>query len=468
MAKKLMIEPVTRIEGHAKISFDIDDNDDPINGRLHVMEIRGFEKFVQKMELGKMPLITARICGVCPAAHHLASVIAIENGGSIFTSQKTKMLRELLYMGHILHSHALSCFVLLGPDLISGISASPKERNIFHILSTRPDLAKKALQLRSIGQKIVEIVGGRGIHPVMAIPGGMASQPTCDEMKRIFDWGVEAIEIVTELRPIMVTMLQKLNNLRSVTLINALPLALSNNDTVDFLQGKCCVIDDKKNIERSFSVLKYGDHLIERITPGSYMKSVHLRDGSAEKSFFVGPLARLMVNSSFSTPKANKLLQAFKKSLKSGPVLLDIIEARLIEMMYCSERIAEIASQDNEKEEPCTPFTPCEGRYVGIVEAPRGILIHDYIADKEGRVTRANLIVATQNNYDAINSALTALARHFKPANDENMFLNGIEFALRCFDPCLSCATHAAGRIPLVVELRKNSGIIQRIQRSSP
>jgi F420-non-reducing hydrogenase large subunit len=464
MAKKIIIEPITRIEGHAKVTIDLNDNDEVIDGRLYVLEIRGFEKFVQHMELGKMPLITARICGVCPAAHHLAAAIAIENGCAITIPPEAQLLRELLYMGHILHSHALSCFVLLGPDVVGGVGAPPKERNIFHMLSTQPELAKKALRLRSIGQKIVEIVGGRGVHPVVAVPGGMASRPTPDEMKNMAQWGHEALGIVEEIRPKLIEMLAKLEPVRASSVIVPLPMALSKDGVVDFLQGECRALDEQGATQLSFTGAQYSDHLIENIMPGSYMKSVRLK-GKPDRPYFVGPLARLMVNSSFSTPKASTLLNEFKKSVGTKPTIIDFIGARLIEMVHCAQRIIELSSQSAGTGALCVEVKPREGRFVGIIEAPRGILIHDYSADSEGQVTSANLIVATQNNYDAINSAIIAVARHFQPAHDENLFMNGIEFAVRCFDPCLSCATHVAGRMPMKIEFQRNGKTIRTISK---
>ena len=466
MAKKLVIEPVTRIEGHAKISLDVDTADDIIHAHLHVLEIRGFEKFVEHMELSKMPLITARICGVCPAAHHLAAAIAIENGSGVDIPEEAKRLRELLYMGHVLHSHALSCFVLLGPDVFSGIGATQGERTIFHLLSSKPESAKKALKLRSIGQRIVEIVGGRGVHPVTAVPGGMASRPSMDEMNTIIQWGKEAIGILEELIPNVVEALNSLESLRSSAVLNACSAALSRNGIVDFLQGDIRVIDNKGSAERSFPPQHYGDHLVEKVMPGSYMKAVHLK-GPEEKRYFVGPLARINVNDSFSTPKATAMMQAFKKS--GGPRLsiIDIIEARLIEMVHCAERIVDVASNPPGNGRLRVDVRPHAGRYIGAVEAPRGILIHDYSADDEGLVTAANLIVATQNNYFAIDDAIKSVARHLKKAGNDILFMNGIEFSVRCFDPCLSCATHCAGKMPMIVELRRDGKVMRTITQEA-
>lgn len=464
MTKKLIIEPITRIEGHAKITIDVDDADEIIEGNLQVLEIRGFEKFVEHMELFKMPLITARICGVCPAAHHLAAVKAIENGCKKTIPKEAQYLRELLYMGHILHSHALSCFVLLGPDILTGLDAKAQERNIFHLLSSNPDLAKKALKLRSIGQRIVEIIGGRGVHPVTSIPGGITVRPTADEMKNIVQWGEEALVLLEDLYPFVVQMLGKLNAIRAAAHIEGFPLALSNNGMVNFLEGNCTVVDTNGNVERSFSAATYAEHLIERVMPASYMKAVRLRGGEG-KNFFVGPLARCHVNGSFSTPKATALLKNFNAPGAKRFSILDNIEARLIEMVHCAERIIEIAAQPPGNENLSIQIKPAAGRYIGVVEAPRGILIHDYTADENGQVTSANLIVATQNNYHAINAAITSLAKYFKPTSNDSVFMNGIEFAVRCFDPCLSCATHAVGRMPMVIEIQRSGNVIRTISR---
>ncbi len=185
MATKVIIDPVTRIEGHARIILEVNDSGNISSGHLQVLEIRGFEKLLEGMELFKLPLITGRICGVCPAAHHLASVTAIENGLKVKIPPDAKLLRELMYLGHILHSHALSTFVLTGPDVLVGIGAKPEDRNVLSLLSMAPEIVKKVLRLRSIGQKIVEIVGGRGVHPVTSVPGGQSYRPTADETTKM-------------------------------------------------------------------------------------------------------------------------------------------------------------------------------------------------------------------------------------------------------------------------------------------
>ena len=464
MTQTITIEPITRIEGHARVTLDLDDNNTISNGRLHVLEVRGFEKLLERMELLKMPLVTSRICGVCPAAHHLAAAIAIENGAGIEIPKRAALLRELLYLGHILHSHALSCFVLAGPDLLCGIDADPKKRNIFSLLSSAPDAAKKMLRLRSIGQSIVESVGGRGVHPVTVIAGGMASQPSPDDMRKIANWGTEALSLIDELYPVMAMALTNIAAVHEAGLINLPAMALSNNGTIDFLGGLCRIVDGSNAEIKNFEASAYAKHLVEHVAPGSYMKPVRLR-GAQEQSYYVGPLARCMVNNAFSSPRATSLLTWFKEKCAKGVSSIDNIEARLIEMVHCAEKIQSIASNPIGEEPLSIEVIPRAGRYIGMVEAPRGVLIHDYTADDQGLISAANLIVATQNNYDAMNANIVNLARHFQGYNDENMLLNGIEFALRCFDPCLACATHAMGKMPMIVELRKNGAVINSLSR---
>jgi F420-non-reducing hydrogenase large subunit len=465
MASRIVVNPVTRIEGHAKIILEISDGGELSSGHMQVLEIRGFEKLLQGMELLKMPQMTARLCGVCPAAHHLVATAAIERGLGVTPPRDAGLLRELLYAGHVLHSHALSNFVLTGPDIILGINAEAEKRNVFSLLAIDPELSKTLLRIRSIGQRTVELVGGRGVHPVTAIPGGMASRPDAEKLGLVAAWGAEAASSLETVIGILKPKLEELEPLRTAARLPYHSLALSNEGMVDLLHGDWVVIDTEGNEERRFAGPDYGEHLVEHVMAGSYMKSVRLK-GPEEKHFFVGPLARLNVNSRMSTPKAQAALDEFRAG--PGPKLsaVDFIEARLIDMLNCAERMAGIAGCEL-GDGPIRVAVPevAAGRYVGVIEAPRGILVHDFTTDDDGRISDVNLIVATQNNYDAIDSAVESLARHFLPENDDEQLLNGVEFAMRCFDPCLACATHTAGRMPLVVELRQGGEIRRTIRR---
>lgn len=461
---QIIVNPVTRIEGHAKILLDIDEKGGVEKGHLQVLEIRGFEKLLEGMELLKMPQITARLCGVCPAAHHLASVSAIEAGLGIHPPPEAQLLRELLYAGHMLHSHALSCFVLAGPDLLLGLDADPKTRNVFELIRLAPETAKKALRLRSIGQRTVEIVGGRGVHPVTVVAGGLSTRPERKDLDAIGEWGKEALAIVEELGSHLRERLQALSSLREEMPLEIPALALSDDGMHSLLGGEIVAIDGAGRKQR-FPVQSYDGNLVEHVMPASYMKSVRLR-GEPERSYFVGPLARLMVNGLIATPKAYSALESFRQKVAGAPCALDYVEARLVEMIHSAERMTEIATTELKGGPVRVAAEAKEGRFVGAVEAPRGILIHDYTADRDGRISAANLIVATQNNYDAIDMTITSLARGLFPKNDQNLLMNGMEFAMRCFDPCLSCATHVYGRMPMEISIRRDGEEIGTIVRS--
>jgi F420-non-reducing hydrogenase large subunit len=460
--KQIIIDPVTRIEGHARIVLDADDSGKIQKGHLQVLEIRGFEKLLERMELMKLPLITGRICGVCPAAHHMASVVAIEDGLGVKPPKDAVLLRELMYMGHILHSHALSTFVLTGPDVIGGIAAAPGDRNVFTLLRLEPELVKMVLRLRSFGQKIVEIVGGRGVHPVTSVVGGISSRPKDEELASMAQWGRDSLDILAEVVPPFKAKLALLEDLRQPAEMQYLPAALSNGGSVAFWGAPCVVRNHDGSVERTFTNAQYTDNLVEHVKDDSYMKSVSL-SGSPEKQMFVGPLARLTVNDRFGTPRATELLAEFKSTPRKSA--LDNIEARLVECVHAAERIAAIAGGELGKGPLLVEARPRAGRFIGMVEAPRGILIHDYTADDSGRVTQANLMVATQNNYDAIDQSITGLARHLSGGTPDDKLLNTMEFAMRCYDPCLACATHVAGRMPMEIVVRRSGQVVRSVSR---
>jgi F420-non-reducing hydrogenase large subunit len=460
MAQRIVVDPVTRIEGHARIALDLDAAGEVTRAHLHVLEIRGMEKLLEGTELFKMPQITARICGVCPGAHHMASVKAIEAGLGVTPPRDAALLRELLYVGHVLHSHALATFVLAGPDVLMGVGAEPAKRNIFALLGLDPELGKKALRLRSIGQRTVEIVGGRGVHPVAAIPGGMAFRPDQEKLELIAGWGADALALLDEVLPTVRDKIAALETLREAMHLPFYSVALSNGPAFTLLDGDLTVADVGGSRIARFPQADYASALVEEVVESSYMKSVKLRE--AGKHYFVGPLARLNLADTMSTPKANAALAAYHAKGRPRLSALDYLEARLVEMVFCAERMLEIAGSELGAGPVSVPCEPRAGRFVGIVESPRGILVHDYTADASSRVVDANFIVATQNNYEAIDTAITGIARHLMPSKNDNLIMNGIEFALRCFDPCLSCATHAVGQMPLEIEIRQD-GVLHRV-----
>jgi F420-non-reducing hydrogenase large subunit len=277
-------------------------------------------------------------------------------------------------------------------------------------------------------------------------------------------WGQEASEIVEEMAGVLGERLEKLRDFRDAVRLPFQSLALSKGGSATFLEGDLTLMDQAGAVARTFPVADYASQLIERVMPGSYMKAVRPR-GDEGHAFFVGPLARLNVNHRTGTPQSQAMLDAFRAARDRPDAALDFVEARMIEMMLSAERISSISGE----ELTGGPIqVPCEigaGRYIGAVEAPRGVLIHDYTADAHGIVTAVNLIVATQNNYVAIDHALQAAGEHYLPRGDDGLLMNGLEFALRCFDPCLSCATHAVGRMPMEVVISRGGEIVRTIGR---
>ncbi len=292
----------------------------------------------------------------------------------------------------------------------------------------------------------------------------MAARPDREKLDLIAGWGGEALSILDEVSPLVLERLAVLEDVRGAAILPMNSMGLSNEGVVGYLEGDAAVVSPRGEHVCSFNAAGYADHLIEHVMPSSHMKSVRLRS-AGDAGFFVGPLARLNVNNFFCTPRANEALRAFHAKGRPRLSAVDYIEARLAEMLYCCERMADIASGELSEGPLRVDAVSGEGRFRGMIESPRGLLIHDYVADADGRVTEANLIVATQNNYDAIDSAITSVAGHYLPAGDDGLLMNAMEFALRCFDPCLACATHTSGRMPMEVVIRREREIVRTISR---
>ncbi len=473
MKQTIKIDPVTRIEGHAKVILDMDSNGKLESARLIVNELRGFERILIGMEAESMPLITARICGVCPSAHHLAASKALDAAAGVRAPKAARLLRELLYMGHFIHSHTLSLFVLQGPDLVMGLDADPAVRNVVGVVKEVPETAKKALRLRSLGQKINEMIGGRGIHPVTSVAGGITFKLDQEKKKILECWINESIELVQELAETAKVLL-----LRMVDAHPALTeswkdetcyMATLSNGSLNFYDGLLRVINSYGEIIKEFEAKDYKKHLSESVLDWSYMKPVQLILEKDEKflSYRVNTLGRINTTESITTPIADNELQSFK-AIFGDPCHLTVmhIYARLIELIHACEKASILINNpaifgETRRE---VKFTGSIG--VGHVEAPRGSLFHEYEIDDDGVVRSANLIVATQQNYLAINESIRQAAEsHVAGVENDKAVLNAVEFAIRCYDPCLSCATHAAGQMPLDLEIMGNGERLRSIKR---
>jgi len=471
MNKTIKIDPVTRIEGHAKVFINLDDNGQLENAGLVVNELRGFEKILVGMEADRMPHITARICGVCPTAHHLAASNALDNAAGVKSPPAALLLRELMYMGHIIHSHSLSIFVLQGPDLVLGMDSDPAERNVIGIVKANPELAKIALRLRTIGQKINEMVGGRGTHPVTSVAGGIAFVFDQDKKNTIQEWLNEARAflpaVVPTVKGLLVSTMDKHPAMANAWVVPSWGVGTVNDERISLIEGNIRAIDETGAIRAEFDVSEYDRYMVESVVDWSYMKMVHLKLDGGLHEYRVGPMARMNAMRCFGTDMADQELQEFFK-LGGWPCHTTIFQtyAKLVEIIWAIERADQIINDPAVWGTTRVPVKFRGGRGVGHVEAPRGTLIHDYEIDEQGIVRAANLIVATQHNHAIINRSIEQSAQsHVVERANDAALLNAVEFSIRCYDPCLSCATHAIGRMPLEISITRGGSAVRTIRR---
>lgn len=472
MSKTIKIDPVTRIEGHARILLDCDDGGNVDQAYFCVNELRGFERILVGMQGHTMPQVTARICGVCPTAHHLVAAKALDDAAGVHIPEAARLLREFMYMGHVIHSHALSLFILAGPDLVFGLEGDVATQNIVGMVEQHPELTKRGLRLRSLGQKINEAIGGRGIHPVTAVAGGISFAMSSDRLERLKGLAAEAQELAVGLRDEVRDLLFRLfdTNPQLLEKLN-LPTwymgTVQADGALNFYDGKLRVVDEQGVQQLEYDSCQYADYLAERTVSNSYAKEVYFTHGGAEHMYRVSTLARMNVIDKIKSPIAQAEFERFRDNF-GRPCHNAVIQmyAKLIELLYACERSVEIIHDpavmgDSRVEAKIGP-----GRGVAHIEAPRGTLIHDYEFDEQGVVRSANMIIATQQNTAAINESLKDGANALMSDDKEERMLNGLEFVVRCYDPCLACSTHAIGRMGLDVQWRKNGKTVRRMRRS--
>ncbi len=464
MARKLTIDPITRIEGHARVEVDVDDDNQVTGSVFKVMDFRGFETFLQGMQVEMMPTITPRICGTCPQTHHLAAVRAVDKVFGATPPRAALLLRNVLNMASLVHSHAVHFFALAAPDLLMGLGADPAQRNIVGLVQQNPELAKKALRLRTIGQRIVELVGGRGTHPIACVAGGMAAPLSKENAERVRKLVAEGVPLGRELYDVAKQALTA-----QWELAQSLPLETHYLGTVK--QGALDMMDGELRLRApddqalDFSEDDYRSYLFEEAVDSSYAKFVFCSKGDEAVPYRVGPLARLNCADHIDTPLAQAEFEQFKQSAgRPSHQTVMYHWARLIELLHALEKLAEWVEDD----ELCSDDVraPCGSPHSATahVEAPRGALIHDYEVDGDGIVTHCNLLVATQQNVPAINATVGLSAQQYIDQPDD-VLLNAIEFGIRCYDPCLSCATHRVGEMKLELIVRRNDDIIRQVRR---
>lgn len=468
---RIVIEPVTRIEGHAKISIDLDEAGAVERARFHVTEFRGFEKLCVGRPFQEMPALMARVCGICPVSHMLASAKAGDRLLGVEVPRAAVLQRRLGNYAQLLQSHALSFFHLSSPDLLLGFDADPRVRNLFGLIEAEPELARRGIRLRMLGQRVIELLGDKRVHPgSWAAPGGVNRvfhRAAGEEIRAMLP------EAFASMRSALDTFEAVLDRYpREIAAMGALPTLslglVSDDGGLEYDDGKIRVVDAAGNVVADrLEPWRYHTFLHEASEDWSYVKfPFYAPLGYPAGMYRVGPLARINVASHAGTPEADRALRALKDRGSNGVVgeAFFYHQARLVEMLHALERIAELLEEPElYGEEIRARAFLNHRRAVGFAEAPRGILFHHYEVDEHGLVQAANLLIATGQNNLAMNQAVEQTAKAFITSStpDEGI-LNRVEAAIRCFDPCLSCSTHALGQMPLVVELRGPSGELVR------
>jgi F420-non-reducing hydrogenase large subunit len=484
--KTVTINPVTRLEGHGKISIFLNDQGNVENAYFQVPELRGFEKFCEGRPVEEMPDITSRICGVCPEAHHIASTKALDAVFHIDPPPAAKKLRELLYSAFFVADHITHFYVLSGPDFVCGPKAPKSERNILGVIAkVGPELGSSVITHRSAALDVIAAIGGKRIHPNCGVPGGVSKSITEEERARIEAIAKSEIEFAKsslKLFDELVLKNQDYAKLISSDVYQSQTYCMGTVDDhnrVNFYDGKIRVVDPEGNEFAKFTAADYQQHISEHVEPWTYLKFPYLTKigwrglvgGKNSGIYKATPLARLNVAEGMATPAAQEEYKRMFETLGGKPVHSTLAThwARLIELLYASERMLEL-SQDpaitNTNTRMLPTQTPDEG--VGAVEAPRGTLIHHYKTDPNGIVRAVNLIVATTNNHAAISMSIKQAAEGvIKNGDVSDGILNMVEMAFRAYDPCYACATHTLpGQMPLDVSVyAKNGAVIRRIRR---
>lgn len=462
--KTIEINPITRIEGHGKITVNLKDDGSVENARFHVTQFRGFEVFSKGRDFREMPVITPRICGICPVSHHLASAKACDAIMGVKVTPTAHKLRELMHMGQIIQSHALSFFHLSSPDILFGFDADPAIRNIAGVAQKHPDLALLGIGMRKYGQEIIKTLGSKKVHPWHSIPGGVNRSVTETE-KDVMLEGIpnlkaklkETIELVKNYLD------EHDEQARTFASFDGSYMGLVKNGNLELFDGDIRIKGPRGRIMDQFKDEDYYKYIGEHVEKWSYLKFPFYRNlGFPHGSYRVGPLGRVNACDDISTPEAAAELKKFRSRTSDGMVHYTLYYhyARLLEILYAFERTEELLNDSDitgsDLRVTSRDILP-EG--IGVIEAPRGTLIHHYEVNDKGAIEKVNLIVATGHNNYAMNKGVEMVAReNIKGENVDEGVLNSMEHVIRCYDPCLSCSTHAVGKMPLSVSIYNSEG----------
>lgn len=480
MSNKITIEPVTRVEGHGKVTIYMDDNNKVRESRLHIVEFRGFERFVQGRPYWEAPVLVQRLCGICPVSHHLAAAKALDvivgaGTGDGLTAVGDKM-RRLMHYGQFFQSHVLHFFHLSSPDFLFGIDGDPAIRNIIGVAMHHKDLAVQGVMMRKFGQEVIRLTAGKKIHGTGAIPGGINKNLSIAERDELLkgpdplnadkmvDWSVAALDFFKSYHKSHSKMVDEFAAFPS----NHLSI-VREDGALDLYHGVLRAVDSEgKKILHDVDYQDYDKFIEEEVRNWSYMKFPYLKEYGKEKGWYrVGPLARLNTCDFIPTPLAQKAFEEYKAYTKGKPnnMSLHYHWARLIETLHSAEMIRELLNDPDLQNTDLVTKGDKLHRGVGVIEAPRGTLFHHYEVNDDDQITLANLIVSTTNNNEPMNIAVNHTAKAFmddKLEITEGM-MNAVEVAIRAYDPCLSCATHALGKMPLeFTVLNKKDQIVDR------
>lgn len=464
--RKIVIDPVTRVEGHGKVTIRLNEAGEVEDARFLIVEFRGFERFIRGRMYWEVPVIIQRLCGICPVSHHLAAAKAMDLVAGVDRLTPTAdKIRRLMHYGQVLQSNALHIFHLASPDLLFGFDAPPEKRNIVAVLNRYPEIGKWAIFIRKFGQDVIKATGGRKIHPTSAIPGGVNQNLSIehrDELRKEVDQIITWCKAALARYKTFVAANQVLHRDFASYRSNFISL-VGDDGGMDLYEGTLRAIDpDGKTIFDQVHAAEYRNYLIEEVRPWTYLKFPHIRSLGREDGWYrVGPLAQINCCASIDTPLAEAARKEFIAENHGSPVQATLAYhwARLICLIHCAEKIKELLYDNELQGTDLLVRGERRGEGVAWIEAPRGTLIHHYTVDDNDQVTSANLIVSTTNNNEAMNRAVKHVAISDLSGREiTEGLLNHIEVAIRAFDPCLSCATHALGQMPLIVTLEDADG----------
>ncbi len=486
--ERITIDPITRLEGHGKIEIFLDEDGNVANTYFQVPELRGFERFCVGRPVEEVPLLTNRICGVCPEAHHMAGAKAADAVYHVDPPRTAKLLRELLYSAFYVTDHTTHFYALGGPDFVMGPDAPVAERNILGVIhKVGLEIGGQVIQARKYGHTIIEMIGGRKIHPCTAVPGGQSKGISEEQRQEIAKMGAWAVDFARFSLDLFDDIVLKNQQYLDLVLGDAYTHhtyyigLVDENNKVNFYDGQVSVMSPEGKRIGKYAPSEYMDWIAEHVEPWTYLKFPYLKkvgwkgfvDGVDSGVYCATPLSRLNAADGMATPLAQEAYKKFYATLGGKPVHQRLAThwARLIELLYAAERLVELANDpeitsDNFRSLPTE--TPTEG--VGIVEAPRGTLTHHYWTDERGVTTKVNLIVGTTNNYAPISMSIKKAAQCFihKGTVVTEGLLNRVEMAFRLYDPCLSCATHSLpGQMPLQVTIHDAQGEVQEVLRQN-